>query len=668
MFKKFKKQVQQHFDKLAVDDLFYVTFDKDKIFEVYLNGFTSEEERQAHNCNCCKSFLRQWGGIVAIDPVTNERVSLWDFPNADELYESSRENLSAYIHSLPITDVFLNPFKKCGTDSNFDMIKNVTWNHFFLDLPRKFVVRETSSEQSTKRTTREMLKRNFNEITIDATETVLELIAQNSLYRGKESEHTLKDYWKAQKEYLSVPEEQKENYIWLQSVELHVSISRIRNTAMGTLLVDLSEGVDLEDAVGKFENMMSGTNYKRTTALVTPKMTANAKEKLKDLGLLEALNRRLATEADLDVNNVLFTDKSSNVKDVFGEIMEEQLVNPKNFSRTEEITMEEFIEKVVPTSKTIEILVENSHLNNLVSMVTAVDKESPSLFKWNNPFSWAYTGDIADSMKERVKSAGGKIDGVLRFSIQWNEDGKSIIDLDAHAHEPGGAHIYYSSPYRGDRHGFTSMGGQLDVDMINPSKIGVENITWGDKSKMKDGKYRFRIHNYSGHSRFSGYSAEIEFDGQIHEFSSDRSFTGYKDIASVVLKDGVFSLEDTVKDTNSGRVTSSKEKWNVKTNQFHKVDKMMLSPNYWDAASGNKHYFFMLKGCKADEPLRPFFNEFLKPEFTPNRKVFEIVGAKLKLEDSTQNQLSGIGFSETQRGHIIVRVEGKIKRTLKVNI
>ena len=94
----------------------------------------------------------------------------------------------------------------------------------------------------------------------------------------------------------------------------------------------------------------------------------------------------------------------------------------------------------------------------------------------------------------------------------------------------------------------------------------------------------------------------------------------------------------------------------------------MNSPNHWSENKvGNKHLFFILDGCKNDEPVRGFFNEYLKPELNEHRKVLEVLGSKTKAVP-TENQLSGLGFSETVRNEITVRVTGKINRVLKVQI
>jgi len=55
--------------------LYTVNPDRDKIWELYLEGFT-KDVRQSNNCNCCKSFFRQYGGIVTI--VNNQLCSVWD--------------------------------------------------------------------------------------------------------------------------------------------------------------------------------------------------------------------------------------------------------------------------------------------------------------------------------------------------------------------------------------------------------------------------------------------------------------------------------------------------------------------------------------------------------------------------------------------------------------
>ena len=92
----------------------------------------------------------------------------------------------------------------------------------------------------------------------------------------------------------------------------------------------------------------------------------------------------------------------------------------------------------------------------------------------------------------------------------------------------------------------------------------------------------------------------------------------------------------------------------------------MLSPNQWDGREiGNKHFFFMLDGCLNDGTARGFFNEFLGESLAPHRKVLEMVGARMKT-DTSDRQLSGLGFSSTRRDSLLCRVEGSFRRTVKV--
>jgi hypothetical protein len=107
--------------------------------------------------------------------------------------------------------------------------------------------------------------------------------------------------------------------------------------------------------------------------------------------------------------------------------------------------------------------------------------------------------------------------------------------------------------------------------------------------------------------------------------------------------------------------------WGINTQAFHKVNVLMMSPNFWDGQQGigNKHFFFMLEGCRNEAQARGFFNEFLKSELDPHRKVIEMVGAKMKTEKS-EHQLSGLGFSSTQRNSVLCKVAGAFTRVIKI--
>jgi len=631
-----------------------------------------DRTRTEHDCSCCRHFIKSFGNIVSIKD--NKITTIWDFDLSGTRYDPVAKALAEYVKSHPVTDVFVTKDSKFGTERNFEQNGSdiVTWEHFYVELPSRFVnkSRSTIGElQSSARAVHDVFKRSLEEISQDAVLSVLELISQNSLYKGEEWKTVLETFLKHQKTYAALSDTDKENYVWEQSTIVGPVIGKIRNHSIGVLLVDISNGTDLDEAVRKYEAIVAPSDYKRPKAVFTKKMLEDAEKTITDLGYLESLGRRHATLDDITVNNILFANRDVVKKilggNLFAEMTKEIGVIPKSFDRVEEVSIDRFIKEILPNTQNVEVLVENGHIRNLVSLIAPQDLKSPSMFKWNNGFSWAYTGNMTDSMKQRVKAAGGKVDGVLRFSIQWNENHDNENDFDAHCIEPNTNEIYFGN--RGRVHSSTGM---LDVDIISPftqtkDGIAVENITWSDLRKMQEGTYKFFVHNYSHNGGRSGFTAEIEFDGQTYSFTYNKELKqGEKVMVAFVEYNKVDGFKIIEKIPSS---MASRKLWNLDTNQFHPVSVIMMSPNYWDGQNGigNKHYFFMLKDCVNEENPNGFFNEYLKEDLLKQKRVFEVIGSKMKVAPSV-DQLSGIGFSSTQRNSVVVRIEGHINRVIKV--
>jgi hypothetical protein len=495
------------------------------------------------------------------------------------------------------------------------------------------------------------------EITPDAIETVQDLIAQNSLYRGAEKKKLVDAFSSMKCLFETIPVREHDLFAWQQVIGPNAWVCRMRNDVIGTLLVDLSEGIELETAVASFENKVSGTNYKRPTALITPKMRDAAKAKIEELGLMGSLDRRYARLEDVNITNVLFADRSAKTRmagDVFDTVPTKGYAD-KSFDKVEEITIDKFISDVVPNASSLEVMFENKHVPKLVSLIAPYDLTAKTLFRWPNPFSWSYNFDVADSIKERVKSAGGNVTGDVCCRLAWfNTD-----DLDLHMLEPRRSHIYFGSKVSRET------GGQLDVDM-NVShcvRNPVENIFYGSKSRMPFGEYKLSVNQFNRRESVDvGFEVEIDVLGSVHRFSYANAVTGTIDVAKLNVTEKGVEVIPLIPSSQASR-----EVWNLKTQQFHPVTALMLSPNFWDGKEiGNKHYMFMLDGCRNDGSARGFYNEFLNPELETHRKTMEIVGSKMRTENS-DDQLSGLGFSSTQRNSLIVKVKGSFNRVLKVN-
>ncbi len=704
-FKEFNTLIKDQFSHMQrVGKLYRTDVTGDQIWDAYINGFTAEQnpvfrhpDSSYHNCNHDRNFIRRYGNVVAIDE-ENKIVHLFDF-DAPEPYSDAVNAVKDLFKAAKVVNVFVETFdvlnampysKIKKTDKLFQLGhertlkvytpeeaavygmvtagKTYEFNHFHVMLNRENLYFSNKSPESImgeKRAAAEVFQRLMEEVYVDTIELVIELIEQDSVKNSAHQVEKLVKISELKTEYEKLSESQKTNFCW--KVAESLPYAKLRNESIGTLLVNLSQGMNLDDAVHSYNVMVDSANYMRPkTPIFTEKMKVETEKFIEEKGYLEAFNRRFAVISDINISEVYHKNVDGKAKNagLFADVPTKKTAHRKaEIDGVVEIGIEKFMSDVLPKATKIEALVENKHAENFVALHTS-DAEK-GIFKWNNNFGWTYINGLTgvSTIKEEVKKAGGVVDAPFRFSIIWNENGKDSVDLDAHAIEPGGTHIYYGSSFRKDKNnGKTSMGGQLDIDMIRPSTVGVENIYWESMKKLENGTYQFKVKNYDS-GNHNGFRAELYLNGETYTYVYEGKLTDTVTVATVEFKNGEFvNVQGHLKEDKTSR-----EVWGVNVNDFHTVKLVSLSPNYWgENRLGNKHYFFMLDNCKPDAPLSSFHNEFLTGELLEFRKPLQILSDIRKIKPSDKC-LAGLGFNATMRNSLVVKVVGTHTRFMKIN-
>lgn len=662
-FNEFATLISRRMNKLNLENqLFVVDLDKNELWNLYLDSFDPADnpihkERREHDCNCCKNFIRDMGAVVAIDG--DDYKTLWDI-DIKGPFAPVVKALSEFVSSHPIKGKFTVVKSKVGIISSLQPLENGgvhSWNHFHAVVDKKYVGL-SPTVLGIHLTNKGVFTRGLKELTIPAIDSVLDLIASDSIYRGQEFLLPVERFRALKSAYDANP---SDLFIWANTGH---SSALIRNSAIGTLLVNLSDGVLLDVAVAKYEKIVAPENYKRPTAVITQSMIDSSIKTMEDLGIKDAIYRRPAVASDISINNVLFASREASavMRDSISSLLSKEVKTSVNVSKDiEEISIADFIEKVVPNIDTMEVLFDRRHEENLMYL-TAPEDESKGIFKWNNNFAWGYKGEAADSISTRVKKHGGNIVADVGVRLAWfNKD-----DLDLHVKEPNGISIGFNNKVSKES------GGNLDVDMNvlshgpKASRSAVENICWPLASKMPIGSYKIKVNNYTRRENIDvGFDIEVEIDGEVVSLHYDKGVRSGRTIEVATINKTPRGITLTP-DKCMSKSAASVEHWGISTNQFQKVSMMTISPNHWDSNKiGNKHFFFILEKCKADEPQRGFYNEFLQSTFDKHRKVFEVLGSRLKCEPSN-DQLSGLGFSVTKRNELTCKVSGTMNRTLKV--
>ena len=650
-FKLFAQEVTNKFYTLSSASSAVMTSDvpKDKVWETYLESIPAEHnpvfrERRTFDANYDKNFINKFGRLVFI--VGGKRHTIWEVETGT-FFDQAAQDLQTLIEKETNNlSFFLTNERTGGHKPNLDeKDPSILWEHFYAKTPSKLYDETPSYTLSGANTSLDVFNRSMNDYQLSALENVLELIDEGILYRGSEKRQTIEKWIKAKKEFDKAKDKQAYSAHY---VAVHKNRSRFKSDVIEVLVSDLQSGVDLEKAVDRYGNLMDPANYRRTTSLVTPKMVEKAKETISNLGYMDSIYRRGAVDSDVPVTEKLYSAREGIAVDVFDDLSADarKRAGKINLDALQSIKLTDLINEL-GTARSLEILPNESLNTSQVVLTAPLYNDSPSMFSWGNSIGWSYVGsDTTDAIRERVKSAGGNVEGDVRVSLAWHNGD----DLDLHAviNDNRARKIYYGNK--------RSSGGTLDVDM-NAGRINtvdpVENIYWTDKREFPR-HVEFYVDQYRKHSNSNvGFDLQVVIGGSTTVYRYDKPVTRSEQ-PFVILE----NINNVISITGmSGSLTKVSESTNA--SDFVHVESVFLSPNFWgNSASGNKHFIFQTKDFEIDQPVRGFFNEYLEPSLKEHRKVFEIMGQKTKISDSMESAVRGYGFSVDSGKEFVVRVNG----------
>lgn len=694
-FVDFNSKIKERFALMCTGRLYYTNADTTKIWDLYINNILDDDIWRVcptHVCNNDRRFIEKYGNIVAF--VNGTFMTMFDVDADGSKYETSVKKMVEYISSTEIVkpvmftfDYFneLNYEKSNRNATHYQMgnsmstVKYTAENahgklvgeeykfyHFNVSIPATFV-KTTGGSLETHyadlMSTFDVFKRGVKDISQETLELMVELFDQGSLSSPEMFKPKVVDFLHTVKyinsEGTTLTGNLYTHFLW--DTFYATKFKKFRSELIGQLALDIENPeIGLEKAVLDFNKRQDPANYMNMTAPASKRQIQAAEVTLIEKGYENSFSRDFVQLDDIPaiaVNHKNEFNSKPKLK-LFDDVA---ATNSKiDLKSIAEVSIEEFIENILPKASSVEAYVRNLDIPNFFTLTKGVEGAKPLTAWGNNVSLTTFMGLSRQSdIATNVQKAGGKIDGVLRCSLMWNESGKDDSDLDLHLKSNlngSTEHVYFSN--KNGRLNKVS----LDVDIQRPQgKVAVENIVF---EIIKDGVYTFHVNQYAARNSVD-FKAEIVFNGETYLYHYEKALRTESNVqlAEITVKNGQFSIKHFLPVKSE---TVSQNVWNIDTQSFHKVDMISLSPNYWFDEIGFKQYLFVINGMYPDTPVKGFHMEELNAELKPLRRELTLLQNKFKVSPVKDGKaVCGITFT---KGDIVLKVNGTHNRLIKVKI
>lgn len=421
------KLVSSKFSVLT-DPLFLV--DTTGMFDAYLATFP-EDQRQYHNCNACRRFVDTYGGLVTIDEDGRTQSAIWD-DNAPPVYANGIQVLRKRTTDTNVVGVFLSSETMYGTpvtNRSHGKVTDTTWTHYAVKPHASRVYKHplvsASQRMAAKQQDKITVVRALSEYSVPVLQQACTLLESEALYRSEKvlgAAKWLLDLATAYKGTRSAV--LKSNLVWRAVATAPDGFCHPRSSMIGTLLDDLSEGVEFSIVKARFAEKMNPLQYQRPQAAPSVGNIRQAEKVVAALESAGALQRRFARLEDIRTIWVPAQPKKSEQEGVFSHLLPTNKNNTKAMHvASTPITWAKFQATVMPKAIGMEMYVPTR--GNFAGMLTAENPDAPPILQWDteadrNPVSsYVYSGGSSAHQWNLRASTYVKVTAVTRFPSQW---------------------------------------------------------------------------------------------------------------------------------------------------------------------------------------------------------------------------------------------------------
>jgi hypothetical protein len=424
---------------------------KNALFDAYLKSFP-EEERQHHNCTCCRKFLNKVGQMVYIDDQDDYKLKsvLWDSDFVGDAYfKDGIEAMRQIVEKAPIKNAMFS-----NNNGVYGKKEDGGFNHFFYQSAGYNILHVTRSlNRGIIREKFAMMKlavESFKIETISAAVSIFKLDPRLVMYPTMLK--VLTEFLILAEAVNATKNQRKiDALIWNAVVNGMAGMIHIRSTTLGEFLFNTQHDdhtapkPDTDVAIAKFIAMTNADVYMRPTTAPSDGNKEQAEKIIEELGLADSLKRRHAHFSEIQKffwkpSEVEVKEPEPVKRGVFAAIVSKEdkekaaLAPEQTVTDVNNMTWSLFKSKYLPNVAKFELLFRSTTRYGFGSFATEEIAGSKPILRWDkkdnrNPINgWSVRGgapagpvlNINDPIFDCNATKWVTVRGIVHEPQTWN--------------------------------------------------------------------------------------------------------------------------------------------------------------------------------------------------------------------------------------------------------